>query len=400
MTVVFFCPNILRNAHRSIFDLDRLKEQGFDIVLLDASSYYGNDKFRGTDELIIEHRVICSELEDFEQFRENLPEDPVLFVTFDNYMKFAAPILKLMIRKKDRLLTYHTKRSSDVENPNGKFRKKINEIVRFLDKHLPLHHLKFYYRKRHKFYIPDYFLCSTEYLIPTKVFFSIKRQNRITVHADDINETFRTDKEIIGKGRRFGVFLDQGIPFIKQTHPLQFKGEDPLPDGYLETYYENLESSLRRLKKELDLDEVVISLHPVALRFEEELKDKFSGFRTFMGTTKDLVRDAQVVFGHYSTAINFAVFYKKPVVILTDDVLLNAHPIIRDHILFYPQELGMINYPMDRDESTILEENLLDYEKYEEYTRKFLKDNAIEENSYFYAINRIVKDMNNIKGTA
>ena len=399
MTIVFFCPNILRNAHRSIFDLDKLKEQGYDIVLLDASSYYGY-KFGATDDLILEHRVTCSKLEDFEQFRDSLPDDSVLFVTFDNYMKFAAPILKLIIRKQDRLLTYHTKRSSGVDLPKGKGRKYIDRFIRVVDKVVPLHHFQFYYRKKHKLYIPDYFLCSTDFLIPTKVFFTVKRQNRISVHADDINETFREDKEIIDKKSRFGVFLDQGIPFIKQTHVLQFKEEDPLPDGYLETYYENLENSLRRLKRDLDLDEVVISLHPVALRFEEELKNKFSGFRTFMGTTKDLVRDAQVVFGHYSTAINFAVFYKKPVLILTDDILLNAHPIIRDNILFFQKELGMKNYAMDKDEKTVLEENLLDNKKYGDYTRKFLKDNAIEENSYFYAINRIAKDMNKKKETA
>lgn len=392
MTVVFFCPNILRDAHRYIFDLDHLQEDGYKLVMLDATKFYGNMAVP-TEKIILENRVECNTMEDFVAFKENLPDEPVIFVAFDNYMNFAAPIFHLIIRKEDVLLSYHTKRSSSVDLPKNKMRLYLNRIIIKLNRFLPLHNFKFFYKWKYKLYIPDYFLCSTEFLIPTKTYLSVKRRNRMTVHADDINQLMGKEKNIIDKSKKVGVFLDQGIPFIKLTHVLLFKNQGPIPDDYLETYFDNLEKSLHEIKEKMGLDEIVISLHPVALKFEEELKGKFRGFKTYMGVTKDLVRDSALVLSHFSTAINFAIFYKKPVIVFSDDFLMTYHPMLRNNILFFEEELDMTRVEMGTDKENLPTRVNVNMEKYTYFTRKYLKDNNIQENSYYYAINNIKKDL-------
>lgn len=393
MTVVFFCPNIIRDAHRYIFDLDHLQADGYNLVILDATRFYGNIGDIYTEKIILENRIECNTMEDFVAFKENLPDEPVIFVGFDNYMNFAAPIYHLMIRKQDVLLSYHTKRSSSVDLPKNKLRVFLNRSIIGLDKILPLHYFNFFYKWKYKLYIPDYFLCSTEFLIPTRTYLSVKRKNRIVVHADDINQLMGKEKLIIDKDKKVGVFLDQGIPFVKLTHPKLFKNEGPIPEGYLDTYFDNLEKSLHEIKEKMGLDEILISLHPVALNFEEELKGKFRGFKTYIGVTKDLVRDSALVLSHFSTAINFAIFYKKPVIIFSDEFLMTYHSSLRDNILFFEKELDMTRVEMGIDKVNLPTEVNVDKEKYFDFTRKYLKDNNIQENSYYYAIRHIKNDL-------
>ena len=391
MTVVFFFPNILRDAHKNIFQLDRFKREGYNLILLDATNFYGNTA-TATEKIILENRVECSTIEDFRKFRGNLPQDPALFVSFDLYTTFAAPVLDIIIRRNDILLTYFTKRFSSVRAPSGIFTDFLQKILPRIHKVFPLNHFKSFYRWKYKMYTADYYLCSTNFLIPPKVYLSVKKNNIIVVHADDINQVFSDSESYIDPKKKVGVFLDQGVPFLDKTHPNVYK--ESFPDEYRERYYYLIEKTLQSLKEKLGLDEIVIALHPDAVKFEKELENKFSQFRTFLGATKDLVRDARIVFGHSSTAFSFAIFHKKPLIILTDDFLMNYQYNIRESILFFADELGMkVLYTNEEVTIDSFSDVPLDLEKYEEYTRKYLKDNDIRENSYYYAIKKIEKDL-------
>lgn len=388
MTVILFFPKILRNAHRSIFQLDRLEQEGYNLILLDATKYYRNDA-TATEDIILRNRVICTSKEDLINFVRQLPEEPVLYITFDHYVQFATPVLDLLVRKKDKLLTYHTKFFTSTTKPEGRFRSFFDKTIREINQFFPTHFFGWFYRRRYNFYIPDYFLCSTDYCIPTKVFLSIPRENRIVVHADDLNKTLEDNARILNKNKRTGVFLDQNIPFINVTHPLLCTS--PPPEGYIDIFYENLRRIFGKIQKQLDLDEIVIALHPDAVRFEKELEGKYEGFRTFMGETHNLVRDAKVVLGHCSTALSYAVVYNKPVVILKDRYMMEQFP--GKNVRFFIEELGMKDIFMDQEDKFQSEDVKIDKEKYEDYKRKFLKDNDIQENSYFYAIQKIQKEI-------
>jgi len=390
MTVVFFCPNVLRDAHKYIFQLDRLKEEGFNIILLDATKFYGRSS-TATEKIILENKVECIKEEDFIEFRKNLPNTAVLFITFDLYVTFAEPILNILIRKKDKLLTYHTKRFSSVNLPSNKIRLTLDKLAIYFDKLFPLHYFNFFYKWKYKMYIPDYYLCSTSFLIPTKIYFTIKKENRIIVHADEINQTLNSKKStIIDKNKRVGVFLDQVMPFQHLTHPKLLK--DPAPEGYCEMYYENIENILTELKLKLNLDEIIIAWHPDAKKFENELSDKFLNFRSFIGFTHELIKDANLIIGHTSAAFGYAIYYKKPVLILRDSYL---EKIVGHFLSFFTKELDMKSITFQDSQAINFSEISINEKKYNDYISKYLKDNDIQENSYFHAIKRIQNDMQN-----
>lgn len=390
-TVVFFFPNILRDAHRYIFQLERLIEENYNVILLDATKYYGKSAI-ATDELILKHKVECSTDEDFQNFRNELPNQPVIYVAFDQYMRFAAPLFNIIVRPQDKMLSYHTKRFSSVNQSSSTFKKVFEKMLREVDNVLPLNFFKSFYRKKYNLYMPDYYLCSTTFLIPIKVLLTIPKDKRIVVHADDINQLLYNKKPVINKNKKIGVFLDQGIPFLDRTHPKLYS-KDIFPVNYLEDYYRNLERTLIFMQEKLNLDEVVIALHPDAKKFERELQDKFLSFKQFSGRSPELIRDARVAFAHCSASINFAIYYKKPVIILKDDFLMTKSE-TNGFMEFFLKDLDMNGVDMEKtelnDAPNILHVN---EPKYKEYTQKYLKDNNIQENSYYYAIRHIKKDL-------
>lgn len=390
MTVVFFFPNVLRDSHRYVFGLDQLIADGWNIILLDARKFY-RKAVTGNDEFINKYKYKITCHADFLLFKDLLPDGPVVYVSFDQHLRFSKPIFKLLIRKNDVLLSYHTKRFSTINERTGRIRVFFDSVLKKIDKLIPIHFFSFFYKNIYDLYISDYYLCSTKYLIPTKVYLTIKKRNRIVVHSDDLNHILSSKEKILDQKKKTAVFLDQGIPFLPDTHPAIYP--NPFPEGYFDEYYEKLANSFVQLKEELQLDEIVIALHPDAVKFKNRLEGKFSGFKTYIGNTNELIRDSNFVFGHCSTSIGIAVFYKKPVLILTDKVLMNYHLRLMQAINFFIENLGMEEVNMDKTiESQGIQATLNDL-KYHNYTIKFLKDNTIQQNSFYYSLNKIKEDI-------
>lgn len=389
MTVIFFCPNILRDYDRNLFYMDELIEKGYNPIFLDATEYF-NNKSTATDKFLASRTVRCSTAKDFTAFKATLPKEPVLFLVFDLQLKKVAPAFDLLVRKQDKILSYFTKRVFDTvvekSSLNSYFRKAIVKAEEFL----PLHLFKFWYRKHHSKYIPDYFLCSTKYLMPVKTYLTVKSQNRFNVHADDINKIIELPTKSQNP-KKIGVFLDQGLPFLNRTHPKLYT--KPLPPGYLEEYYIKLSDKLEQHKLELGLDEIVVALHPDAVKFESELQGKFKNHKTVLGETAKLIKDASVVFGHCSAALSFAIYLEKPVVIFTDRYIRDYDKNIRAATYFFIENVGM--HEVNLDENIVLSwKNItIDKTKYRDYKTKYLKDNNIQENSYYYAIRHIKNDL-------
>jgi len=105
------------------------------------------------------------------------------------------------------------------------------------------------------------------------------------------------------------VFLDQYFPF----HPdLRLRAEAFDLDA--DEYYQVLSNFFSGVEKELGL-RVVIAAHPRS--DYDNLPDYFGGREIIRGKTVELVRRSKLVLLHYSTAINFAVFYDKPILFVS-----------------------------------------------------------------------------------
>jgi hypothetical protein len=391
MTIVFFLPVILRDAHRSIFALDKLEQQGNKIVILDATQYFNVFRPTATDPYIFDRIVRCKEKSDFIDFRNKLGESPVIFVTNNLYMQMACGVLNTLIRKQDRLLVASTRfTAAHYKYPKG-VQKIFSQVVRHLDNYLPLYLFKFYYKNIRKIYVPDYFLGATKFITANNTILSVKKQNRIYVHSDDINYAFEPMDSVLDPSKKVGVFLDQMLPYFNGRNPDVHNND--VNRKYKKEYYHNLVRAFKKIQQDLELDELVIALHPEAVTIRTEIDEKFAPFKTYIGLTNELIKDSTIVFGHFSTALGMAAFYQKPIILLADGNMLKREDRKR-FINSYSQELGLRKLRIDEERLPITKDLLhKNDELYNRYIKKFLKEIPYEGNAFYYAINKIKKDL-------
>ena len=386
MKIIFFLPVIIRDAHMRIFPLERLEKEGHTVIILDATEYFGVYKRTATEPLLLKHTIECKTRENFISFKNDFSREPVLYVTNSSYLRLAKDVLSILVRKQDKLLSATTRTFAGLHTYHKGVRKFIENFIRSSDHILPWYSLRIYYKYFRGNYIPDYFLGSTEFLLPLKAYLTVKRKNRFLVHSDDVNQVYEPLEGYIDPQKRIGVFMDQMIPYINRRNPGTIP--ESMEENYKNDYYSNLRRCLNQLKKQFDLDEIVIALHPEAKTLREEIDKKYQGFRTFENVAHELIRDSFVVFGHFSTVIGFAIFYKKPVILINDHLINST---FKKGINSFIQEIDAQVVNMDQPED--LDKTSLNFNQraYFNYTRKFMKDNEIKDNSFYYAIKEIEK---------
>lgn len=383
MKLIFCFPKILRNSHREIFGIDQLIKEGYEVVFLDLTQIHGG-KSTCDDGFLLSLTKSFNNLAEVDAFVESLDDNPVIFLSNDGYLTMAYQSINRLRRKQDRILAFKTKTIPSQHEKLGGFKLLLNNILK--RSNTSFSYLKYLYTLNHKYVVPDYFLCSTTYVLPLKTLLTVKKENIIIAHSDDVNKIIK-DKENPELVRRTGVFLDQVIPISLS---------DRLPEDYFERYYENLTKTLDGLKLHLQLEEILIAEHPESARFANRLDNKFRGFESIRNRTQKLIKNSTYVFAHFSTSIGFAVYYKKPIIILTDDVLMK----IKNTSLAITSFVEMLNCPvLDMVENDLLKlgHSKLDKNAYQEYVEKFMAGAIIEENSYVYAINKISIDILSVK---
>ena len=382
MTIIFCFTRIFRNSHRKIFSLDTLVERGYNVVLLDLGGFFGREISSCDDEFMLSLRTRLSNRAEVENFVSQLEDNPAIYVSNDVYLTSEIEVFKLLIRKQDKLLAFKTK---IIPYQHQVYTGKKLLIENFLNSlsHLPLHFLKPVYLKSHDYCVPDYFLCSTEYNLPLKARLVVRKKNIFIVHSDDVNRILEQE-DISYDGERVGVFLDQVLP-------LAYEGK--VPDSYFDEYYEKISAVLLQYKSKLDLDRIIVAEHPEAGFHQARLKNKYEHFERFRGETHRLIKNAAYVFGHFSTSIGLAAYFKKPVVLLVDDQLMAIKRIAScvrmyaDHLRVPYVNIDTVESPVDLPNSTV------DSEAYAQYVKRFMKDSNIQQDSYLYSIERIQEDL-------
>ncbi|MDD5006796.1 MAG: hypothetical protein PHU49_00135 [Syntrophorhabdaceae bacterium] len=107
-------------------------------------------------------------------------------------------------------------------------------------------------------------------------------------------------------GRDIAVFIDEFLPLHHEY--AMFKLDPPIEVGKYFTYLDRFFESVERKTGY----EVVIAECPEANY--EDTPDYFRGRKRFKGQTAGLVHESKLVLGHYSTALNFANLFQKPVI--------------------------------------------------------------------------------------
>jgi hypothetical protein len=123
----------------------------------------------------------------------------------------------------------------------------------------------------------------------------------------------RADARRLVSGR-YVVFLDSYLPFHSD---LEFCG---YPRIHAERYYRSLNRFFGTLERDHAVS-VVVAAHPRA----DYAKDRFEGREIHRLATAELVRDAEFVLTHWSTAMSFAVLNGKPLVFLHTDEMAASY---------------------------------------------------------------------------
>lgn len=133
-----------------------------------------------------------------------------------------------------------------------------------------------------------------------------KTTRLIPAHALDYEQFLRV-RDANPEPTDTAVFLDEFLPF----HPdLTMMGVDAPMEA--EAYYACLRALFERIEKELNL-EVVIAACPRA--DYDKRPDYFCGRRVVMFKSAELVAQSRLVIAHRSTAVNFAILFRKPLIL-------------------------------------------------------------------------------------
>ncbi|MEI7612331.1 MAG: hypothetical protein WCK63_05445 [Betaproteobacteria bacterium] len=180
------------------------------------------------------------------------------------------------------------------------------------------------------------------------------------------------------------VFLDEAVTHHSDFKMLNIEPADP------EKYYCEMNRFFDFVEKETGL-EVVVAAHP---RANYESSDPFSGRRLIKGKTAELVSKSKLVVAHMSTALSFAVLFKKPVVSVKIPGL-KAGSYLNSMVETMASAIG--NIPVDLEQG-VLTGSILhmqpDEKKYAEYERRYVKTLGAEELTCWEIFAKTIKSKN------
>ena len=197
--------------------------------------------------------------------------------------------------------------------------------------------------------------------------FPIGRGTKILwTHNFDYDIYIKEQAKPLSNDKKIGVFLDEYLPF----HPdFAYIGWEKPVDP--QEYYPKLCRFFDYIEARMGLN-IVIAAHPRSQY--EKRPDFFEGRQVIRGKTGELVRRSEVVILHHSIAINFAILFKKPLIFVTSDKIIQSFNkgLLEDPSVFWLASFfGKKAYNLDHlekiDFGQELSINDLAYKNYKDY---------------------------------
>ena len=184
---------------------------------------------------------------------------------------------------------------------------------------------------------------------------------------------------------KYALYIDGARPHI-QGDEFLFRNKVRINP---ENWYPKLNNFFDLIESELKL-EVVIAGHPKTEN--TNLEKRFSGRRVIYNKTKDLIKNCEFILTRMSTAISFAVIYKKPIVFVISEEL-SQEKFFTESQKKYLTSFSQESLFIDGSKTLILKEikNLkINEDKY----KKFLNENLTgSEQTNYFLINEIYKSL-------
>ena len=185
---------------------------------------------------------------------------------------------------------------------------------------------------------------------------------------------------------KYAVFIDQNLPAHPDLELLKLKRLNS------DEYYGELDKFFEKIKQLHNLD-VVVATHPTNNKSWRMNRSKL----IYANVTEELIKDAEFVIAHTSTAISYAVLNHKPILfIYTEQMKALYKDTIIQQIKTIAQYLGQNTYNINKSnrlESLRIEvPKLHNYEKYKyQYLTNTESENKYSDAIYFAEVTNLFK---------
>ena len=161
-----------------------------------------------------------------------------------------------------------------------------------------------------------------------------KNYNIIKTHSWDFNDTLNKRKNHIKKNNYF-LYLDQYAHGHPDYNYFQLNKIDP------KTFYDSLNRFFNQLEKKFK-KKIIIAAHPKANKNSYMYKKKsyFKGREIYFNSTMNLIKNCFATLLHDTTAISYAVIYKKPSIFIINNEMIRIKTNRENEIRIFAKELG------------------------------------------------------------
>ncbi len=199
----------------------------------------------------------------------------------------------------------------------------------------------------------------------------LEKSKVIAVNSVEYEKSKKNDSNLSNTIKEeYAVFLDQYLPFHPDINIIGNNSLDP------NEYYNDLNKFFKKIEDNFSL-KVIIASHPKAEKYNEF--NFFENRRVLFDATKELVKGCKFVVAHWSTSINYAIIFDKPIIFLLSDQIKKTWPTSYLYTIQLGQLLSQNTYNLN--------ENYFNFKinKLSNNTRiKFIEDYIISSNSSNY----------------
>jgi hypothetical protein len=345
--------------------------------------------------------MCLKESEDVAPFsKDKLPHPPVIFrsmSSFKTYLKNERIVIingfgdqtpmwrlsYLLNRYKVPMIGVQTKSGLDSEilNQMDTAENKITIFGKFYQRFSFLIYLFLLYFGILSKY--DLYFISGQKLLGKITKYKIKYNEIIYVNSSTY-DAFLDQKICDDENKGCIVFLDFAVPFIGDFEKWGLTPVDP------DKYYTELNIFFEKVEK-ITNKEVIICAHP---QFNEGKKDLYFPNREVVWfKTNEYIAKSSLVLLHFTNAIQYAVLYDKPMLLL-DDEILNAY--IKSGIKRVKNDLGLksvwYSTIQHHELEKILDNLTVNHKEYNEFKYNYLINYGDEEEKTSNKIVRILKN--------
>ena len=291
-------------------EIEKILNEGFEVDYIDITALYIGKIEHGED-FVFKSIITISTWKDFKRYLEIQNTSQILFIyqTLYNYRSLGVFYL---LRKYNCKLGFFARYALPSTKIQTTFQQKLDGFKRKLKNRVGLR-ISYYGKKLGMIKTYDYIFAGGKKSLDhffKGYYYRIDRNSAkvINVNAFDFDRFLKMERKERVVNGTYIVFLDQYLPYhsdflIHEKRTIES-----------ESYFFNLNTFFSQIEKKFET-KIVIAAHPKANNYKKH--NPFDKRPVFFERTAELVAGSMLVLAHYTTSINFAVLFNKPIILLS-----------------------------------------------------------------------------------